>query len=349
MIPPKPRQARGRGACRGWGVVSRVLGVAGVVGLLTASGTALGAPFEGAGTGERVAGAAVSRTSAFEEARKAALEQAIEQAAAEVSVQAEQLQQARADWANWTGAYRVASVDYTATQVLARLEVDVDVARLKKFLAVTPGVGTDGTLRWGGVSMSGCGSVTTPTEIHRLLAASGLVREVHEEDREGRALKLVVACSDTGDVAFTYLRGAKVRVMATVDEVALPQAVGVGLGATRVEATTMAIQEGLERLKLTLNDRPAGFVRLVLRGDWQAEQSEAFARRIRDAVRGVAGVRVLEFTPSGSVVWAVETAAPARAVLDAMRELEYVRSRSMKLQVNSEGGIDAYVTTTGTN
>ncbi|MGB1700988.1 MAG: hypothetical protein ACPHRO_13600, partial [Nannocystaceae bacterium] len=55
MIPPKPRQARGRGACRGWGVVSRVLGVAGVVGLLTASGTALGAPFEGAGTGERVA------------------------------------------------------------------------------------------------------------------------------------------------------------------------------------------------------------------------------------------------------------------------------------------------------
>jgi hypothetical protein len=304
------------------------------------------APFEGAGAaahGER-GGEALARAS--KEARKAALAAAIEAASTDVNVRAEQLRQVNEDWANWTGAYRVAAVDRTPTQVLARIEVDVDIPRLKKVLASSPLPGAEATFVWGGVSMSGCSAVTTPTQVYATLLDAGLVEMVEDSQTAsldgagGRSLKVSLSCSDTGDVAFTYLRGGKARFVATVNEVKVAQAVGVGLGASATEAAAMAVREGIEELKMALARQAAAGVRLTLKGVWRSANVEGITRRIQDAVRGVESVRVFEVNAVGEVVLGVETSGSVRQTYDAMVGLDYVQSRGLELRMNPDGGID---------
>jgi len=309
------------------------------------------APFEGAGAGELVSGSVAARALASATARKAALEEAIASASSVVTVQAGQLDKVRLDWASWTGAYRVAAVDLTATQVLARIEVDVDVPRLKKVLAATATTETGDKFSWEGVSMSGCRAVATPTEIHSLLADAGLVREPTGADRSveggaGQTLHVTLSCSDTGAVAFTYLRGAKARIVAKIGDAPMPEIVGVGLGATPTEAIKMAVKEGVDGLALALARRGSGGVRLVLKGAWRAVDAESLVRRIRDTVRGADDVRVLEIGAGGEFVLAVATSATAERTYRAISELEYIRVNGLELRMNVHGGIDVLASTT---
>jgi hypothetical protein len=250
------------------------------------------------------------------------------------------------DWANWTGAYRVASVDRTPTQVLARIEVDVDIPRLKKVLASSPVSGEHATFVWGGVSMSGCSAVTTPTQVYATLVEAGVVGRAGSaenspiEGERGRSLTVSLSCSDTGDVAFTYLRGGKARFVATVDDVQVAQAVGVGLGASVTEAAAMAVREGLDELQMALARQGAAGIRLTLKGFWRSSDVEGMARRIRDAVRGAQSVRVFEINADGEVVLGVETSRSVRQTYDAIAELDYVRSNGLELRMNPDGGID---------
>ena len=315
---------------------------------LGTSGSVAAAPFEGAGGATLESGSVSARARASQEARKAALEAAIEAASFEVSVRPDQLRQVRVEWANWTGAYRVVAVDRTPTQVLARIEVDVDVARLKKILADRPTPAGDAKFSWDGLSTSGCSAATTPTQIHAALAAAGLVRSPQgaashgPEGGGGRTLRVALSCSDTGDVAFTYLRGAKARVAVMIDGARASQVVGVGLGATPREAITMAVKEAVDGLKVTLARRGSSGVRVVLKGAWRATEAEGLARRIKDAMRGADDVRVFEISPAGDIVLAVETSATLEGAYKAIKELEYIRTKGWELQVNEEGGVDVY-------
>ncbi len=96
---------------------------------------ALAAPVEGvAAVALDPDASARDRERAIAAARKAALEQAIA-GIADVEVDPTALQQVLAQSDSWTAAYRILEVGEQGGQLQAKVEVDIDVPRLRKRLA----------------------------------------------------------------------------------------------------------------------------------------------------------------------------------------------------------------------
>ena len=310
-----------------------------LTGMMTATPTAA-APVRGEAEVTVAGDGAAARRDAMHGARQQALEAAMADLSLTLAVEPARVDALRAQWRQWTGAYRVLEVTRTPTTWLAMLEVDVDLERLRKELArdastVAP---MDAPWRLLSVRLEGCGRGLTAAVVARRLAQRGV------QDARGQArpqetpamVDLRVRCTGTGKVPMTHLRGARVSLEATSPGVPPLRVTGVGLGGATLEAVDSALEEALEGFVISLARRSMRGVDVELRGPWRARDTGGLAQRMTEAVRGVLNVRLSGTAPDGAPRLFVETEMTPEELMAQLESLTFLGKRSAMLEMKSK-------------
>lgn len=299
--------------------------------LLAGQAEARTEPFEGLGEAPRVSGAS-ARRQALQRARDAALDTALEQLEISVDPAARDAVLARAD--GWTGAYRILDEQDDGETVRVKVEVDVDLARLRK--ALTPRVGPRAKgFRLGPVDVAGgCreGGVDDRRVTEHLrregliVAGSGAV-----------TLTLGVTCEDAGAVPFTFLSAARFSARAEVEGMSAPLEISAfGYGDDVERARADAAARGLSALAARLAERARGGVVLHVAGGWPSSRVRHLETRIEQAMVGVAGVTLDGIDADGSVRIHLDTDLRATTVEPRLRTLELEGFQVGAIRVDSE-------------
>jgi hypothetical protein len=259
---------------------------------------AVAAPIEASAEAPAEAGAADrARDQAIASARKAALEQAIagldgvtrdEAAVKDVLARPEA----------WTAAYRVLEVIPLDGRIEVRIEVEIDVPRLRKRVAASgPSRGPHG-FRFGQLAASGCPAIDEAA-LREPLRAYGII-----SDGGDATLSLAITCSDRGAVTHTHMRAAAVEIVASskgaVDlEVRFAtQGFAEEIGA----ATQIALDRGVAELADELAVAARGDLELRVEKPWPAARVGVLERALRESVIGVDSVELAGIAADGSVL-----------------------------------------------
>ena len=164
-----------------------------------------------------------ARERAFQEARRAALDAAVERLEEErgLAPAPGRLEGLAEAWGAWTGAYRVIDVRRGPTTVSVRLEVDVDLRRLHKALGAPVVHDELPEVLGGGITLGGCGREVTASWVRDTLLSQG-VRLAREPANGASAGRLEVRCTASGPIPLTHLYGARVQLTVR-DGVVAPQ------------------------------------------------------------------------------------------------------------------------------
>jgi hypothetical protein len=276
------------------------------------------APIEATGIGSANAGEADrARDRAITAARKAALEQAI--ASVDVPVDPNAVKQVLARPDAWTGAYRVLEVRSSNGGVEVRIEVDVDLPRLRKRIAEPSAASNRAGFAWAALSSTGCPMIDEPG-IRDSLRAYGIVAA------DGPTkLSLAITCNDRGAVSHTHVRAAAVEIVArTRGEVELEVRVKTqGFAEDPGEASKIALERSVAELADELAVVARGDLELRVEQPWPAARITTLSNALRDAVIGVDTVELAGIASDGSVVLRVGGSLDAKALGRRLQEASF--------------------------
>lgn len=281
-------------------------------------GRAEAAPIEATATASAEAGEADrARDRAITAARKAALEQAI--AGVDIPVDPDAVKQVLARPDAWTGAYRVLEVRSSDAGVEVRIEVDVDLPRLRKRIAEPSASPSRSGFAWDALTSSGCPAVDD-AGIRESLTAYGIVAA------DGPTkLSLAITCSDRGAVTHTHVRAAAVEIVArTRGEVELEVRFATqGFAEDLGEASKIALDRAVAELADELAVEARGDLELRVEQPWPAARITTLSNSLRDAVMGVDSVELAGIAADGSVVLRVGGSIDATALGRRLQEASF--------------------------
>lgn len=289
------------------------------------------APIEGIGTSkvDPEAGAR-SRDRAVTAARKAALEQAIA-GIVDVSVDADAVKQVLARAETWTAAYRILEVGEQDGNMQARVEVDIDVPRLRKRIAVRDAAAKAKGFAWAGVSATGCGPIDE-SRLEAPLRAYGIVADQSETQ-----LALTLTCSDRGAVSHTHVRAATVTIAATLTgELELSRKVEArGFAEDGAEASATAIDRALGELAEQLAVHARGDLELRVEQPWPAARVRRLELTLRESVMGVDTAELAGITADGAAVLRVQGRVDINTLGQRMQTLTFPDFRLVGLRIDA--------------
>jgi hypothetical protein len=276
--------------------------------LLGLAAPAEAAPVEATGAASAEGESDRARDRAIAAARKAALEQAISSVDSPTDADAVKQVLARAD--AWTASYRVLEVRATDASVEVRIEVEIDLPRLRKRIAEHSAAPGRAGFSWGALKSTGCPSIDEAT-IREPLRAYGIVTA------DGPAkLSFEITCSDRGAVTHTHVRAAAVEVVArTQGEVQLELRVATdGFAEDLDEANKIALDRAVAELADALAVEARGDLELRVEHPWPAARVTVLSNSLRDAVIGVDAVELAGIAADGTVVLRVGGSIDAQAL-----------------------------------
>lgn len=289
------------------------------------------APIEGIGTSKvDPAAAARSRDHAVTAARTAALEQAIA-GITDVSVDPDQVAQVLARAETWTAAYRILEVSEQEGATQARVEVDIDIPRLRKRIALRDAAERPKGFVWGGVSATGCGMIDE-ARLEAPLRAYGIVA-----DQSGTTLALELTCSDPGAVSHTHVRAAAVTLTAKLSgEVTLTRSVEArGFAEDGAEASATAIDRALGELAEQLAVHARGDLELRVEQPWPAARVRRLELTLRESVMGVDTAELAGIMADGAAVLRVQGRIDVNALGQRMQNLSFPDFRLVGLRIDA--------------
>ncbi|MFV8753011.1 hypothetical protein ACNOYE_20890 [Nannocystaceae bacterium ST9] len=316
---------------------ARIVAVPLIAALILAPAIAGAAPVEGLGTSKvDPEAAARSRDRAVTAARKAALEQAIA-GITDVSVDPDAVAQVLDRAETWTAAYRILEVAEQDGAMQARVEVDIDVPRLRKRIAVRDATTRPKGFAWGGVSASGCGEVED-ARLEDPLRAYGIVA-----DQSKTTLTLALTCSDRGAVSHTHVRAAEVTISAKLaGELELSRTVEArAFSEDGDEAIASAIDRALGELAEQLAVHARGDLELRVEQPWPAARVRRLELTLRESVMGVDSAELAGIMADGAAVLRVQGKIDVNTLGQRMQTLAFPDFRLVGLRIDATHALRA--------
>lgn len=298
---------------------------------------ALAAPVEGvAAVALDPDASARDRERAIAAARKAALEQAIA-AIADVEVDPTALQQVLAQSDSWTAAYRILEVGEQGGQLQAKVEVDIDVPRLRKRLAKRDAASRPKGFAWGGVTASGCGEIDDD-RIREPLRAYGIV-----SDASGSTLTLTLTCTEQGEVSHTRVRATKVELAAALSgDVKLTRKVEArGFHEDPAQASATAIEHAIGELAEQLAVHARGDLELRVEQPFPAARVRRLELTLRDSVMGVDSAELAGILADGTAVLRIQGKLDVNLLGQRMQTLTFPDFRLVGLRIDATHALRA--------
>ncbi|WP_106093188.1 hypothetical protein [Enhygromyxa salina] len=258
-----------------------------------------------------------ARDEATAKARKAALEQAI--SSVEIPTDPAAVAQVLARAEAWTAAYRVLEVTTGADHVEVSVEVEIDLPRLRKRIAVVAASQRPSGFRFGKLQVSGCtgideAALTGPLRAYGIVADGG-----------DATLSLTIACKDRGAVANTHVRAAAVEITAkTTGAVELELGfTGRGFAEDIEVATGIALDRAVGELADELAVVARGELELRVEQPWPAARVASLERSLREAVIGVDAVELAGISADGTAILRVGGRIDAKQLGRALQDLSF--------------------------
>lgn len=309
---------------------SKLTGVLLLASCFLASANTNAAPIEASASAKRDE-VAHARDQAIVAARRAALEQAISTIDVPVDATAVRAVLDRAE--AWTAAYRVLEVSEQADRIDVRIEVEIDLPRLRKRVAVVSGSGPAVKgFRFAQLRATGCPAIDEAA-LTSSLRAYGIVA-----DGGDSSLALTITCSDRGAVQHTHVRAAGVEIVARLEGAVSREErfVSQGFAEQLDAATQIALERGLAELADQLAVEARGDLELRVEQAWPAARVGVLERSVRDSVIGVDLVELAGIAPDGSVLLRVAGRIDAKQLGRALQDLSFPGFTLVGLRV--EGG-----------
>lgn len=295
-----------------------VLAVVSTLAMSIFSSRAEASPIEASGSASAEPGHADrARDEATAKARKAALEQAI--SSVEIPTDAGALAQVLARAEAWTAAYRVLEVITTPNSLEVRVEVEIDVPRLRKRIAAAAASQRPSGFRFGKLQASGCAAIDE-AELTEPLRAYGIL-----SDGGDATLSLAITCKDRGAVANTHVRAAAVEIAAkTTGAVELELSFASQGFAEDIDvATRIALDRALGELADEFAVEARGELELRVEQPWPAARVASLERSLREAVIGVDAVELAGIAADGSAVLRIGGGIDAKQLGRALQDLSF--------------------------
>ncbi len=287
----------------------------------------LGAAPRASAAGVRAAGSAATsewktggtaskaRTRAIRRARVAALQAAL--AGLEGTVDDDAKRVALKAGERWTGAYRIVSEHVDAEGVRVELDVDIDLARLAKFVAPTA-LPTPATARYHVAAIdAGRGCDVEAAQLEDDLARVGVPRS-----KVGRSegVTIHLACEALGPVPNTLLRAVRIRAEAKLDRTTLVAPTAAAFGVDDDSARARGAVEVADALASALvGIDPA--VELRIEAPHPAARVRRLERAMIDSIRGVRGASVGAIDSDGAVRLRITGTASPDAIARGLKAL----------------------------
>jgi hypothetical protein len=301
------------------------------IGISTISSHAVAAPIEASAGVPAEAGAADrARDQAIAAARKAALEQAI--AGLDVARDEAAVKDVLARPEAWTTAYRVLEVIERDGQIEVRIEVEIDIPRLRKRVAANGAGGSRGArgFKFGKLAVNGCTSLDE-VALREPLRAYGII-----SDAGTATLSLSIACTDRGAVTHTHMRAAAVEIVATSKGTIELEVRSSTQGfAEEIDAATqIALDRGIAELADELAVVARGDLELRVEQPWPAARVGVLERTLRESVIGVDVVELAGIAADGSVLLRVGGRLDAKQLGAALGGLTFPGFQLVGLRVD---------------
>lgn len=297
------------------------------------------APIEGVGTSKvDPEASARSRDRAIESARRAALEQAIA-GITDVAVDPDAVAQVLAAADTWTAAYRILAVGEVDGAMQAKVEVEIDVPRLRKRIAERDAASRPKGFAWGGVSASGCGELDA-ARLEDPLRAYGIV-----SDTSPTTLTLTLTCTEQGEVSHTHVRAAKVELAASLSgELKMSRKVEArGFAGDAGQASASAIDRALGELAEQLAVHARGDLELRVEQPWPAARVRRLELTLRESVMGVDAAELSGILADGTAVLRVQGKLDVNLLGQRMQTLTFPDFRLVGLRIDATHALRARI------
>lgn len=221
------------------------------------------------------------------------------------------------DGTRWTGAYRILAERVDPEGIEIELEVDIDVARLAKYVAPTEAV-APAKVRWHVEEVVGeRGCDVEPAQVVSDLERLGVARA---KIGTSEAVVVKLRCDALGPVPNTLLQAVRLRVEAKAAGSTLLSVDEPAFGVDERSARERGAGAVAERLATLLTEDPGGIV-VRIESPHPADRVRRLQRAMTDQVRGVRDVELIGIDPDGSVRVRVEGRATAEALAQGLRAL----------------------------
>lgn len=292
-------------------------------GTISAPADALAAPFAGEGTAAIPEGGdrQKSRRQALERARRAALEAAIAEIAAQgATVDPAARDRVLAAASAWTSSYRILRQGDDGATATIQVEAELDLPRLEKLLAPAasasaPASGPPPPVL-GEVQADGC-----PDELVGHVGDHLLARGLVAAAGDGPRLLVRLRCEPLGLVPQAQVHGARVRVKAGVPGDAGAEGEAIGFGGDPAAAASEGLRRALVGVGEGLHQGADSGIAITIEAPWPAARVRRVEKAIRDAVVGVRSVGVARIDPDGAVVLKIDASIDAEALAQRLRAL----------------------------
>lgn len=235
------------------------------------------------------------RSRAIRRARLAALQAAIDGLEGRVDKDAKKSVQR--DGTRWTGAYRIVSEQVDPEGVRVELEVDIDVARLAKFVAPPVAPSPAKTQFHLAELSAGRGCTVESEQVGRDLARLGVASAP-----VGKSTPVAVSleCDALGPVPNTLLQAVRVRVEAKASGRVLLKSDEAAFGVDEQSARERGAGAVADALAAELLSDPGGVV-VRVESPHPASRVRRLQRALADRVSGVREAKLVGIDPDGSV------------------------------------------------
>ncbi len=274
-------------------------------------------PYEGMGQAPATAaGKTPARRAALMRAREAALSEALGTIRVPMDETARKDVLSRVE--TWTGAYRILDEANDGATITVKVEVEIDLARLRKRVAAVKAGPAQRGFRVGEVRGSGACKAIDTARVIRTLEAFGLA----SDDASARPLGIFVDCRELGPVPFTHAHASRAEVRARDAGGELAFVSSPGFAADAHGATEVAIDDALARLAEDLTPRAKGGVSLRVEKAWPAARVRRIERALREAVLGVTGVELVGLEADGTARLHVQGNVDPAGLAEGLRAVE---------------------------
>ena len=217
----------------------------------------------------------------------------------------------------WTGAYRIIAEQVDPQGVRIELEVDIDVARLAKFVAPTE-LPAPAKVRFHLGQVSGDrGCDVEPDQIAADLERLGVQRE---KVGASEAVAVEVRCTALGAVPNTLLQAVRVRAVAKAGGATLLDSDEAGFGVDEQSARERGAGAVAEMLATAMLDDPGGVI-VRVESPHPASRVRRLQRAMTDQLRGVRTAKLVGIDADGSVRLRLQGRASADAIARGLQAL----------------------------
>lgn len=292
------------------------LALAVAAGLVFGESRVSAAPIEASASAADASGER-ARAQAISAARRGALEQAL--AAIEIAKDDAAVAEVLARADAWTAAYRVLEVVDASAGVEVRVEVEIDLPRLRKRVAKLDAAARPRGFVFASHTARGCAAVDEAA-LSVPLRAYGIVGDAGDA-----SLSLAISCQDRGAVMHTHVQAASVEIVATVVGGAQleARAGAQGFAMDTDSAMAVALDRALGELADELAVAARGALELHVEQPWPAARVTTLERTLRQSVIGVDTVELAGIAADGSAILRIGGGVETKAFAQALQDLSF--------------------------